>query len=64
MTTKTGRCDSCEIARINGVRCHETGCPESWRDEIRECPWCGSEFEPEDRTQRFCCEDCAEAYSS
>lgn len=22
-----GRCDSCEACMINGVRCHETGCP-------------------------------------
>lgn len=22
-----GRCDSCEVAMINGVRCHEHGCP-------------------------------------
>jgi hypothetical protein len=22
-----GRCDSCEVANINGVRCHEYGCP-------------------------------------
>lgn len=22
-----GRCDSCEAAMINGVRCHEHGCP-------------------------------------
>jgi len=24
---ETGSCDSCAVAMINGVRCHETGCP-------------------------------------
>jgi hypothetical protein len=24
---ETGSCDSCMVATINGVRCHETGCP-------------------------------------
>lgn len=22
-----GYCDSCQVLRINGIRCHETGCP-------------------------------------
>ena len=55
-------CQSCEAMRINGVLCHETGCPDAWRDEKRECKWCGSPFTPEDRNQRFCDEDCAESY--
>ena len=25
-------CDGCAILSINGVLCHETGCPDSWRD--------------------------------
>lgn len=30
MATKTRvRCDQCEAAMINGVFCHETGCPNS-----------------------------------
>ena len=64
MKVKTGRCDSCEIMDINGVRCHETGCPEAWKDETRECKWCGSEFVPEEREQIVCDESCAEAYFS
>lgn len=51
------RCDQCQVAYINGVRCHETGCPLAWRDEIRECSECGCDFEPEDRYQRVCA-DC------
>ena len=64
MKTVAGGCDSCEVVMINGLRCHETGCPEAWRDYGRECKWCGSEFMPEDKHQAFCCEDCAETYHS
>ncbi len=55
-------CDQCEVLMIQGVKCHEHGCPVAWQDEIRECRWCGSEFEPEDKHQQMCSEDCAEAY--
>lgn len=44
------RCDQCEMLSINGVACHETGCPNSrkvWRNgewvAVRECRECGSE---------------------
>jgi hypothetical protein len=58
------RCDQCEAAMINGVFCHETGCPnsrklydslsDSWR-KVYECRECGCEvFEGE-----VCC-DCNE----
>jgi hypothetical protein len=26
---ETGPCDSCALVMINGVRCHETGCPRA-----------------------------------
>jgi hypothetical protein len=29
--TNTG-CDGCTPSVINGVLCHEAGCPEAWRD--------------------------------
>lgn len=58
------KCHSCEILYINGFRCHETGCPDAWKDYIRECKWCGSKFKPENKFQHFCCEDCAEYYCS
>lgn len=48
--------------RINGVRCHEAGCPDAWRDQIRECLFCGTEFNPEVRSQTCCDEGCADAY--
>jgi len=31
-----GRCDSCEALSINGIRCHETGCPNA-RHECAGC---------------------------
>lgn len=47
---------------INGVFCHESGCPEAWRDSVRECAECGDEFHPIDRYQRLC-GDCLECNS-
>ena len=58
----TGRCDSCEVANINGVRCHEIGCPDAWRDEVRECKECGVEFRPDFREQTLCDGECYNAY--
>jgi len=51
-------CSSCEVLRINGVVCHESGCPEAWKDEVRECGWCGQNFKPEDRHQECCSHSC------
>ena len=55
-------CDSCEALMINGVHCHETGCPDSWRDYSAECKWCGSDFMPEFKGQEICDESCADSY--
>lgn len=57
-------CNSCEVLVINGVVCHEHGCPEAYKHEERECKWCGTDFKPEDANQQFCCEDCAESYNN
>ena len=57
-------CPSCELLTINGVVCHETGCPEAWKDYSRECKWCGGDFIPEERLQDCCCDECSEAYHS
>lgn len=51
-------CQSCQVARINGVLCHEIGCPDAWKDYSRTCKWCGSTFVPEDRDQVCCDEGC------
>ena len=55
-------CKSCQVIRINGVLCHELGCPDAWRDEVRECLWCGNEFTPESQEQTCCSDDCYYAF--
>ena len=47
-------CDGCTPVRVNGILCHETGCPDRWRDCVAECFECGGEFMPEDRGARVC----------
>ena len=47
-------CDSCKALMINGVHCHETGCPDSWKDYQNECYECGFEFWPEHRGELIC----------
>jgi hypothetical protein len=61
---KATGCDSCSPTIINGVLCHETGCPDAWRDCSRECKWCGAEFHPTEKYQRFCDDSCAESYNA
>lgn len=53
-------CDQCEVLMINGVFCHETGCPNSgsrWRGDTwvsqRNCFVCGCTADDDDP----CCED-------
>ncbi len=60
-------CNECNVISINGVACHENGCPKSWIDPVTETPYkkeckvCGVEFEPEDRWVDAC-EGCNEDY--
>ena len=58
------KCDSCDVAVINNVICHETGCPDAWKDETRECKWCGRRFKPKEKNQELCDPACAEAHHS
>lgn len=37
-------CDGCNLMIINGILCHEQGCPDAWRDkdidedmDLQEC---------------------------
>jgi hypothetical protein len=55
-------CDSCNAVRINGVLCHEHGCPEAWKDKERECKFCGSKFKPKTSNQHFCDDSCKKCY--
>ncbi len=56
------RCTSCELSSINGVVCHERGCPDAWRDSTRSCKECGSLFTPTERHQEHCDDDCRRTY--
>ncbi len=60
--TTTGPCEACAVMYINGHRCHETGCPDAWKDSQPECQECGSVFTPDDRYQTCCDADCHAAY--
>lgn len=33
---RSNRCNSCEVMMINGVRCHEHGCPNKEADAKRQ----------------------------
>jgi len=55
-------CDSCEALMINGILCHEQGCPDAWRDKERECKECGCMFIPKVKGQKVCSEQCANDY--
>lgn len=57
-------CDQCEVLFINGIKCHENGCPDSWKDSILDCLWCGTEFKPEENGQALCSDECAADYWS
>lgn len=47
-------CDGCRPVMINGVLCHERGCPMRWRDYEAECIECGLEFYRTERGQIVC----------
>lgn len=57
-------CQSCQMVNINGVPCHETGCPDQWKGETRKCKWCGEGFTPKTARQLFCTTDCCDSYCS
>jgi len=53
------KCDHCAAAMINGVFCHETGCPVAWEHQTRTCRLCGDHFQP-DHDRADTCPDCAD----
>jgi hypothetical protein len=55
-------CKSCEAMMINGILCHEQGCPEAYKDYKEECAWCGQDFVPEYDGQNCCSDSCYNAY--
>ncbi len=56
------QCVSCDVMVINGIRCHELGCPDAWMDYLRKCKWCELEFYPIEESQVVCSRECAESY--
>ena len=61
-------CNFCHAIAINGVNCHEIGCPYSWLDSLtgepspRECAECGQDFKPEVKGQYCCDRQCNNAF--
>lgn len=49
-------CNSCSPSRINGILCHEEGCPDDWRDYAKECNECGQPYYHPNTLYR--CENC------
>lgn len=58
------KCESCDSVTINGVFCHEAGCPDAWKNHKYSCKWCGTEFTPESKEDSFvtCSHSCHVAY--
>ena len=54
ITLKENGCDGCSPSSVNGILCHEQGCPDRWRDIPKECTECGAEFYTNSRHQRMC----------
>lgn len=55
-------CDQCQMLSINGLPCHETGCPNSrktWNEDRQEwilyveCRECGGEVEAGEQHECF-----------
>ena len=57
-------CESCNEISINGINCHEQGCPDAWKGYDLECKWCGCMFQPEIRNQDCCSVECTQDYWS
>jgi hypothetical protein len=56
------RCDQCQLLRINGLVCHEIGCPVAFRDEKRVCKNCDRTFKPKEQRQVVCSKRCYREY--
>ena len=51
-------CDSCDALVINGLLCHEFGCPNITYNN--ECDNCGVLFKTSNKNYSICSESCAE----
>ena len=49
------KCEQCQLVIIQGIPCHETGCPSSWIDPLTDegypvdCWECGCDFIPDEK---------------
>ena len=55
-------CDSCDAVFINGLKCHEHGCPDAWKDYKIKCPNCDKMFKPKEKDQKCCTKRCYKSY--
>lgn len=55
------KCHNCNTAYINGVLCHEHGCPTAFRVPMN-CKDCDTKFMPATKWQKYC-QDCIDAAS-
>ena len=64
MATKYKRltCDSCQILAINGVACHEQGCPNGHKNKTADCKECGRTFRLKHNGQTLCSNKCHREY--
>ena len=54
-------CNQCEVVSINGVNCHEAGCPEAFKVQST-CKCCEGLFVPEFRGDVTCSHSCYVEY--
>lgn len=54
MTEIDYTCDQCQALMINGVYCHETGCPNAHSLACRKCDECEIVYFPKYDRQRVC----------
>ncbi len=47
-------CNGCNPDMINGVLCHEHGCPDAWRDVEVDCFECGVSFYSGEKGAEIC----------
>jgi hypothetical protein len=52
-------CNSCSPSRINGVLCHEAGCPDAWRDYRKTCVFCNRPFYAPGNRKACLCHTCS-----
>jgi hypothetical protein len=52
-------CNSCSPSRVDGVICHEAGCPDAWKDNPKECSNCDRNYYAERRGLFGMCPRCS-----